>query len=290
MAFAYKAATKKPILVTSGYRSIAEQAELYRTMPKGKAAKPGSSLHNFGYALDINTPDAEWLDKNGYLAKFGFHRNLLGKGETWHIEPKGINRDNIRSGKGAEEGKDPKSIKLASNKDNKKEDKAPSMVPAPPPLVIPEKKTEDLVSTANHKSTIVDAPNKSEQKVSTPNPTSVAMVGSTGNFSNTNAKKVEAAIEKEPPVTKTGTSNNTPVQPIKVDVNNKDVVTETAKTNMLLSQLINLFIPVADHLKKNNATQVNATASNNINQPIARSVNYASNDKVVPVIDTRRRS
>ena len=97
MAAEYKAATGKNILITSGYRSIEKQAELYNSMPPGMAAKPGSSLHNFGWAMDINTTNANELASMGLLDKYGFHRPLLAsKGETWHIEPKGIDKNKIK--------------------------------------------------------------------------------------------------------------------------------------------------------------------------------------------------
>jgi hypothetical protein len=52
------------------------------------------SVHNYGYAIDINSSDANELNKLGLLDKYGFHRPLLnwgkypgGKNEPWHIEP-----------------------------------------------------------------------------------------------------------------------------------------------------------------------------------------------------------
>lgn len=100
MSKEYKERTGKSITVTSANRSIEEQQKLYETMPKGMAAKPGSSLHNFGWAMDISSKDANELEELGLLDKYGFHRPLLAKGETWHIEPKIAteNASKIRSG------------------------------------------------------------------------------------------------------------------------------------------------------------------------------------------------
>lgn len=44
------------LLVTSGYRSVAEQKQIYSQ--GGVAAKPGSSFHNFGRAIDVAPNDA----------------------------------------------------------------------------------------------------------------------------------------------------------------------------------------------------------------------------------------
>ena len=86
----YMQRTKRKVQINSAYRSIEEQAYLYRTKPKGYAAKPGSSLHNFGFAVDINSSDANAMDSMGLLAKYGLERPL--PHEKWHIQPKGITK------------------------------------------------------------------------------------------------------------------------------------------------------------------------------------------------------
>lgn len=86
--------------LTSGFRSVQRQAELYAAAVKKygseKAARrwvapPGKSRHNFGLAADIG-PKSEygWLKANAH--RFGLHIPL--GNEPWHIEPKGS-----RSGK-----------------------------------------------------------------------------------------------------------------------------------------------------------------------------------------------
>ena len=85
----YGQKTGKTVQVNSGWRSMAAQAELYAKMPKGRAAKPGSSLHEFGLAMDINSADLDAMDKMGLLRKYGFTRPVAK--EPWHIEPIGIN-------------------------------------------------------------------------------------------------------------------------------------------------------------------------------------------------------
>jgi LAS superfamily LD-carboxypeptidase LdcB len=45
------------LIVTSGYRSDAEQAELYKRHPDPKwVAPPGKSLHRWGTELDLGPP------------------------------------------------------------------------------------------------------------------------------------------------------------------------------------------------------------------------------------------
>ena len=86
------AAAKKDgidLKITSANRTRAEQEKLYRAYKNGTgnlAAKPGTSNHEKGQAIDFtNTPGAwNWLAKNAQ--KFGF-KNL--KGEPWHYSPTG---------------------------------------------------------------------------------------------------------------------------------------------------------------------------------------------------------
>jgi phage-related protein len=89
MANEYNKLTGKKILITSGYRSTEEQQKLYDKYGPGRAAKPGRSLHEFGLAVDINTAHGNELEKLGLMRKYGFTRPV--GGETWHVEPAGIN-------------------------------------------------------------------------------------------------------------------------------------------------------------------------------------------------------
>ena len=51
------------VIITSGYRSFAKQAELDRQ--NGKNANPGYSYHNYGLAIDINAvKPGTWLRKS----------------------------------------------------------------------------------------------------------------------------------------------------------------------------------------------------------------------------------
>jgi hypothetical protein len=70
------------LLVTSGYRSDAEQARLFAAHPDPKwVAPPGTSLHRFGTELDLGPPAAYgWLAANA--GRFRFVRRYAW--EPWH--------------------------------------------------------------------------------------------------------------------------------------------------------------------------------------------------------------
>ena len=71
------------LIVVSGYRSDAEQAELFRRRPDPKwVAPPGQSLHRLGTELDLG-PDAAhgWLARNA--GRFGFVKRY--SWEPWHF-------------------------------------------------------------------------------------------------------------------------------------------------------------------------------------------------------------
>jgi hypothetical protein len=70
------------LLVTSAYRSDAEQAELYRRHPDPQwVAPPGRSLHRLGTELDLGPPAAYgWLA--GHARRFGFVQRY--SWEPWH--------------------------------------------------------------------------------------------------------------------------------------------------------------------------------------------------------------
>ena len=48
------------------------------------AARPGTSLHNHGIAIDIDSADGNLLNRGGLLGKYNFNRPL--SSEPWHIE------------------------------------------------------------------------------------------------------------------------------------------------------------------------------------------------------------
>ena len=87
MAAEYFQMTGKNLQINTAKRSYAEQVALY-TDGKHKAAKPGTSMHEYGYAIDMHSADANALASMGLLRKYGFARPV--KGEPWHLEPESI--------------------------------------------------------------------------------------------------------------------------------------------------------------------------------------------------------
>jgi hypothetical protein len=70
------------LVITSGYRSDAEQARLFARHPDPRwVAPPGKSLHRYGTELDLGPPSAYgWLARNA--RRFGFLRRY--SWEPWH--------------------------------------------------------------------------------------------------------------------------------------------------------------------------------------------------------------
>ena len=88
MAEEYGTATGKSLTINSGYRSTEYQRALYNRLPKGQAAPPGTSLHEYGLALDADQSTLNEMDALGLMRKYGFTRPV--GGEPWHMEPAGI--------------------------------------------------------------------------------------------------------------------------------------------------------------------------------------------------------
>jgi hypothetical protein len=87
MASEYQNDTGSKLHVNSAKRTTEQQKKLYEENPE-KAAPPGLSMHEFGYAADIDSKDVDELDKLGLMNKYGFDRPITR--EPWHIEPEGL--------------------------------------------------------------------------------------------------------------------------------------------------------------------------------------------------------
>ena len=83
MAAAARKEVGLALLVTSGYRSDAEQARLFATHPDPKwVAPPGTSLHRYATELDLGPPAAyAWLAASA--GRFGFVKRYAW--EDWHF-------------------------------------------------------------------------------------------------------------------------------------------------------------------------------------------------------------
>jgi hypothetical protein len=86
MAEEYQQITGKKMMVTDGYRSYEDQVRM-KEKYGARAATPGKSLHGFGLAMDVDSPDLDKADSLGLMRKYGFVRPL--GGEPWHLEPIG---------------------------------------------------------------------------------------------------------------------------------------------------------------------------------------------------------
>lgn len=76
--------------IISGFRSNQEQKALYAKYGPGRAAKPGTSNHEKGMAVDFaNTPGAyKWLAQHAH--EYGLKTNAQAGGwEQWHVSPTG---------------------------------------------------------------------------------------------------------------------------------------------------------------------------------------------------------
>ncbi len=86
--------TGKKFMITSGWRSPEKQRALYAADPV-HAARPGSSPHEVGTAVDMNSKsgDLDQAEALGLFSKYGLFRPLwpphrtAGVLEAWHIEP-----------------------------------------------------------------------------------------------------------------------------------------------------------------------------------------------------------
>jgi hypothetical protein len=83
----YGTKTGKSVTINAAHRTYQQQEALYRRDPS-KAAPPGTSPHESGLAIDINTEILDEMDKMGILKKYGLFRPL--SGESWHLEPIGV--------------------------------------------------------------------------------------------------------------------------------------------------------------------------------------------------------
>ncbi|GAA3845244.1 hypothetical protein KACC15558_29540 [Brevibacterium ammoniilyticum] len=86
MNAAFKKDTGKDIGITDSYRDMAGQVSVAARKP-GFAARPGTSNHGWGLALDLDTSNYDWLEANA--GKYGWENPDWAKAnayELWHWE------------------------------------------------------------------------------------------------------------------------------------------------------------------------------------------------------------
>lgn len=100
-AIDYKKQTGKTATLTEGVRTRDQQAVLSKDN-KYMTAKPGMSVHEKGFALDVNSMDAREMERLGILAKHGLTRPY-GEKDPVHMELAALanakERAKIRAGK-----------------------------------------------------------------------------------------------------------------------------------------------------------------------------------------------
>jgi hypothetical protein len=87
----YGQQTGKKVPVNDGARSSEDQARMYQKYGPGRAAKPGTSMHEFGLAVDGDSKTLNEMEQMGLMRKYGFTRPV-GR-EPWHVEPIGTQVD-----------------------------------------------------------------------------------------------------------------------------------------------------------------------------------------------------
>lgn len=86
----YGAVTGRSVVLTDGVRSYADQARMKKKYGN-KAAAPGTSMHEFGLAIDADQKALDEMDRLGILRKYGLTRPV--GTEPWHLEPIGIQQN-----------------------------------------------------------------------------------------------------------------------------------------------------------------------------------------------------
>ena len=93
MSNAFKQATGRTLGITEGWRSYDEQVRLYQLYKSGRgnlAAKPGTSTHGAGVAVDINGygdpngPAFKWLQQNAQKFGYKWTGGTFSQIEPWH--------------------------------------------------------------------------------------------------------------------------------------------------------------------------------------------------------------
>lgn len=87
----YGTATGKKVPITDGHRTYDDQVRA-RQRHGAKAAMPGTSIHELGLAVDMDSKTIDEMERLGLMRKYGFTRPV--GGEAWHVEPIGI-QDNL---------------------------------------------------------------------------------------------------------------------------------------------------------------------------------------------------
>ena len=96
----YQSVTGKSATITSSVRDYEKQKKLYDAWIAGgkkgnPVAAPGTSRHETGMAVDINSEAANYMDQAGILKKYGLTRPVAG--DAPHVELAGARSNNSPS-------------------------------------------------------------------------------------------------------------------------------------------------------------------------------------------------
>lgn len=88
------------VSVASAFRTRMEQEQLWVKYGRNtkRVARPGTSRHESGFAIDIDRKSAQALETTGMFKKYGFHRPL--SNEPWHVEMVGAGKGGAAGGGG----------------------------------------------------------------------------------------------------------------------------------------------------------------------------------------------
>lgn len=86
------------VKVASAFRTRAEQEVLWIKYGRNtkRVARPGTSRHESGFAIDIDRNSASAMEGKGLFKKYGFHRPL--SNEPWHVEMIGAGKGGAGGG------------------------------------------------------------------------------------------------------------------------------------------------------------------------------------------------
>jgi hypothetical protein len=106
--------------VASAFRTRMEQEQLWVKYGRDtkRVARPGTSRHESGFAIDIDRQSAGKLESTGMFKKYGFHRPL--SNEPWHVELIGAGKGGGGGGGGPETssaGQSPQLMQAAAAKE-----------------------------------------------------------------------------------------------------------------------------------------------------------------------------
>jgi len=215
--------------VASAFRTRAEQEALWIKYGRNtkRVARPGTSRHESGFAIDIDRNSASAMEGCGLFKKYGFHRPL--SNEPWHVEMIGAGKGGSATPAVAAANASPQLMQSAASQEMDKAAEA-TMNKA-------EENTKGLEKTWSQKLNEKGKPPTDSE------------TGGTSKTAETNGAKAAKGVEEEEeeeevgePVDDIGENDtkiiNKEVMPPTVDVMNGDANTRTPEQQALYEQYL----------------------------------------------------